>query len=52
LLGIAIFGGILAAFGLCLLLETLDTTISLPEHAEHVLGLPVLASIQMKKTGG
>jgi uncharacterized protein involved in exopolysaccharide biosynthesis len=52
LMGIAIFGGILAAFGLCLLLETLDTTISLPEHAEAVLGLPVLASIQMKKTGG
>jgi uncharacterized protein involved in exopolysaccharide biosynthesis len=52
LIGMAIFGGIVAAFGLCLLLEMLDSTISLPEHAEAALGLPVLASIQMKKTGG
>lgn len=49
LLGIAVFGGLLAAFGLCLLLETLDSTLSLPEHVEAALGLPLLASIQLKK---
>jgi uncharacterized protein involved in exopolysaccharide biosynthesis len=51
LLGLAIFAGLIAAFGLCVLLEALDSTISLPEHAESLLGLPVLASIQLKKPG-
>jgi polysaccharide biosynthesis protein PslE len=51
LLGLSMVAGLLAAFGVCLLLETLDQTIGFPEQLEEALGVPVLATITLKKSG-
>ncbi|MET0284658.1 MAG: hypothetical protein ABW352_09320 [Polyangiales bacterium] len=51
LLGLSVLGGVIFALGLCLLRESLDDTISMPEQLEHALKLPVLSSIKLKKAG-
>ncbi|MDB4974963.1 MAG: lipopolysaccharide biosynthesis [Myxococcaceae bacterium] len=50
MMALSIVAGLLAAFGICVLRETLDETVSFPEQLEDVLGLPVLASFRLKKT--
>ncbi len=52
LIALAMIGGMFAGFGVCLLLKILDDTISLPEELEDAIGLPVLASIKLKKHYG
>ncbi|HEX5658207.1 MAG TPA: hypothetical protein VFX59_13475 [Polyangiales bacterium] len=51
LLGLSVLGGVIFALGFCLLRESLDDTISMPEQLEHALKLPVLSSIKLKKAG-
>ncbi len=51
LLGLSVLGGLIFALGLCLLRESMDDTISMPEQLEHALKLPVLSSIKLKKAG-
>jgi uncharacterized protein involved in exopolysaccharide biosynthesis len=45
LLALSIVIGIIGGVGLCLTLEILDETITLPEQIEPLLGLPVLVSL-------
>jgi uncharacterized protein involved in exopolysaccharide biosynthesis len=49
LMALSLIAGIFAAFGICVLRETLDDTVSFPEQLQDVLGLPVLASVRLKK---
>jgi uncharacterized protein involved in exopolysaccharide biosynthesis len=51
LIALSILGGLIFGVGLCLLRESLDDTISLPEQLQDALGLPVLSSIKLKKAG-
>jgi uncharacterized protein involved in exopolysaccharide biosynthesis len=45
---LAALAGLVAAFGVCVLRETLDDTVSFPEQLQDALGLPVLASFRIK----
>jgi polysaccharide biosynthesis protein PslE len=51
LIALSCIGGLIFGFGLCLLRESMDDTISLPEQLQEALGLPVLSSIKLKKIG-
>ncbi|HVZ35737.1 MAG TPA: hypothetical protein VG963_25095, partial [Polyangiaceae bacterium] len=51
LTALAMIAGLFAGFSVCLLLKILDDTVSLPEELEEAIGLPVLASVKLKKYG-
>ena len=44
-IAMAVIGALVVAFGLCFLLEGLDTSIKTPQDVERYLGLPVVALI-------
>jgi polysaccharide biosynthesis protein PslE len=52
LLLLALVCGVGGGFGLCLFLELIDDTITLPEQAEEVTGLPLLAVIDHQQPEG